>query len=559
MTALVPAATAAGPDWSSLPGGVLQHIFGGASTWQIPGSCLAACVCRHWRAAAAGCRGIRLLYRAGHPPTDQSIIAWLGKNSPQLETLTISSDEDTSLGAVLGALAAAAAAAADDGCPLQLHTLRVLDQYSDLETTGQILGGLPHLYCLQLDLSAIWPWDEYDIQVSDTDLRLSQAASFMPSLQQATQLQELHLTGSAFLDCGVESKQLPANLKRLSWRCPAGAGRDLVFPDLSHLAQLEFLQLQRWCWDKSSTSGKWPRNLQALQLRDNLGCEDVDDLLEQQGVLTEFSSRMLRDDTLQLLKSCTKLEAYSCGSPEDLLLSNWCAAERAALQSLVNLSGLTLDGPLSLLRSHIHHTISKLHSFPALRCLSWTPTALEEASGLAGLTRLTRLDVSCHFCGGPSEQRAWTAELGSMSRLRWLSVPGVLLVAGQTWLRGLEQLQVLVLDMTSLPPGRYTPREWWQRPAPLECHELRPQPLVLSRVVAGLLGASPLPLPPRLQLLGFSNILPEEAVSRRVWRQLQRRLSSVGCEVVAGADLREVCDPVKRLAGVPMALQQALA
>jgi hypothetical protein len=124
-----------------------------------------------------------------------------------------------------------------------------------------------------------------------------------------------------------------------------------------------------------------------------------------------------------------------------------------------------------------------------------------------------------------------------MAGLRWLSVPDVLLVADQAWLRGLEQLRVLVLCQQG--------KDWFGK--------------LMPAVVEGLATCSMQVLPPRLLLLGFRRMPFEHDVPRQVWRRLQQRLSSRGCEVVVGVDLHEVFDPVKQLAGVPVALQQALA
>jgi hypothetical protein len=66
-------------------------------------------------------------------------------------------------------------------------------------------------------------------------------------------------------------------------------------------------------------------------------------------------------------------------------------------------------------------------------------------------------------------------------------------------------------------------------------------------------------LPPRLLLLGLTGMLARRAAPWEVRGRLQQRLSGTGCELVVGADLDEVCDPIKQLAGLPAALQQALA
>jgi hypothetical protein len=126
-----------------LPANALQHIFGSASSPHTPGSCLAAVVCRTWQSAAAGCKGIRLLYRAG--PAYESFIAWLGHGSQQLEALILSGYSDTDN--VLGALADAAEAAATSGEPLRLRTLRVLGCV-ELALAGRLIAALPFLHTL---------------------------------------------------------------------------------------------------------------------------------------------------------------------------------------------------------------------------------------------------------------------------------------------------------------------------------------------------------------------------------------------------------------------------
>jgi hypothetical protein len=66
-------------------------------------------------------------------------------------------------------------------------------------------------------------------------------------------------------------------------------------------------------------------------------------------------------------------------------------------------------------------------------------------------------------------------------------------------------------------------------------------------------------LPPQLSVLGSISEYEGQVVPRQVWRRLQQRLISSGCQVVVGLDLHQVFDPVKQLAGLPVALQQALA
>jgi hypothetical protein len=159
--------------------------------------------------------------------------------------------------------------------------------------------------------------------------------------------------------------------------------------------------------------------------------------------------------------------------------------------------------------------------------------------GLSALNQVTRLELTSMGDSQEQEQRAWVAELGRMAGLRWLSVPDVLLATEQAWLGGLPKLQVLVVHNQS-----------WMMDDTI--------PQVLPQVVEGLVGCSPEALPPRLLLLGFTHMSAEEGAAVGV-RRLQQRLASSGCEVVVGVDLDEVGHPMKQLAGLPVALQQALA
>jgi hypothetical protein len=65
-------------------------------------------------------------------------------------------------------------------------------------------------------------------------------------------------------------------------------------------------------------------------------------------------------------------------------------------------------------------------------------------------------------------------------------------------------------------------------------------------------------LPPNLRVLNWRRLSAHRAVSVQLRRRLQRLVGDSGCEVVVGADLDEVADPMQQLAGLPVALQQAL-
>jgi hypothetical protein len=175
------------PDWSSLPTGVLQHILVHASTWQAPGCCLGAPVCRSWRAAADSCTLIRLLYLShGAPGRDAMFAYWLARNSHQLDSLIISSSARLKSCMVLDALATAATAAAAAKRPLRLTTLRVLGGCLNLERTGQLLAALPRLRTLQLSGISFHNGATYEEITSKVQRHWG-------PLQQAAQLQEVYL------------------------------------------------------------------------------------------------------------------------------------------------------------------------------------------------------------------------------------------------------------------------------------------------------------------------------------------------------------------------------
>jgi hypothetical protein len=232
-----------------LPEGVLQHIFIKASSWQTPGPCLSSRVCRTWRAAAAGCKGIRLLYHAGLEAPDQSLAAWLACGSQQLVSFTLDSSSHAATEQVLGALATAATQAAAAGQPLPLHTLRVLGRGPPLDLIGRLLAALPPLRCLRMsgfkyaNGSRIGPSDASEVQ------------QHLAPLQHATQLQELHLPVSNKCTKAVAGL-LPLSLQRVQWRKPSIWDAGNAAPDLSHLPQLTSLDLLMSCPD-----GLTPRKL----------------------------------------------------------------------------------------------------------------------------------------------------------------------------------------------------------------------------------------------------------------------------------------------------------
>lgn len=392
-----------GPPWSSLPPGVLQLIFDAASRWQDPGPCLAARVCRAWRSAAAGCGGIRLLYVAQAANT--SFNAWLGRNSHQLGSLVLSDGNQRTIHDVLGALADAATAAAAAGRPLRLHTLRVLEGDPFMAVTGRLVSVLPNLLCLQLPPIP----DSYRTQAF-----VVQMAPF----QQATQLQELYFSGPPqFMDCVQQVVDLlPASLQRLSWAASRGA----QCPDLSHLTRLTFLQLRSWPLPRGPLTSKLPPGLQQLELAGD--CMSASQLQEQNETLTGCHGVCDEGDQLQLQSHWANLRSWS-GVPASRLLSPRVGG---VLQQLVKLSSLGVTtGPADDLQP----VVSAASSLKRLRRLQLQMRGHSLAPGqLAALTQLSLLHVCGRMYFGRQGQLQvggdWAAELGRMSRLRWLSAWG---------------------------------------------------------------------------------------------------------------------------------------
>jgi hypothetical protein len=494
-------------------------------------------VCQAWRSAAAGCSGIRLLYQVGYAAADNSCAIWLGRNSQQLEVLIISSSYDTA-DKVLAPLADAAAAAVAAGRPLPLHTLRVLGHGPGLELTSRLLAALPNLTCLQL--MAEWP-------VVSSKKSAAAVERHVALFQQATQLQELYLTGPQqhiHWDRKVP-ELLPASLKRLAlangvWHQALGA------PDLSHLTQVTFLQLSSWRGQhrRGPLSAQLPPRLQQLQLRAMK--MRPSQLQQEREVLTGFTGVWTSDEETQVQSSFTNISVLSAVPVTDLMQRKG----HAVLQRLAHLSDLGVDATRFESYEHdLRSSVSAMCSMQGLRRLYLEMSNPGQKLGqLSALTQLTYLRVSVQHSGGQLREHrqqynqlacAWAAELGRMPWLRWLSVPAVLLVSSQAWLGGLEQLRVLVL--TRVESSAEHSQE------------------VMSQVVQWLGKCDLQALPPRLLLLGFTGVQALQAVSQQQRRRLQARLGSRGCEVVVGADLDEVCHPVKQLAGVPVGLQQALA
>lgn len=294
------AGTDQGPDWLSLPTALLQHVICLSNTWQVPGSCLVASVCRTWRSAAAWCKVTHLLYLAGHPASDQSFALWLGRNSQQLEALTLSSDSHSAADLVLGALAQAAEAAAAAGRPLNLHTLRVLGCSPFLDTVGQLLARLPCLRTLQLA-----EWERVSRGGAARKKGAEQLQQALASLQTAPQLQELYLRGLPLGHPTDVAERLPPGLKRLSWQAHSGYGR---LPDLSHQTQLTFLQLLDWGhWGPTR---KVPPSVRELHL---CGEQAPPQLLpQQQQVVAGVATLYYTSDDLSRLPALSTVSGTVC-------------------------------------------------------------------------------------------------------------------------------------------------------------------------------------------------------------------------------------------------------
>jgi hypothetical protein len=211
----------------------------------------------------------------------------------------------------------------------------------------------------------------------------------------------------------------------------------------------------------------------------------------------------------------------------------------AALKQLSQLDTLTvrLDGPEQA--ADMRAVVSTAAGIPSLRALHVEPSlgVLPNMPSLQKLTSLTRVRLSSYG----RVPLGYASKLGQMPLLRWLSVPEALLLeASGPWLGGMQQLCVLMAhgqphQRGTPPPGAASVPSMFQALAP------------------------GLPLPPKLLVVGWAGVLAESGAAQPLRGFLKQRLGSSGCEVVIGVDLDEVCDPVKQLAGVPEALQQAMA
>jgi hypothetical protein len=398
----------------------------------------------------------------------------------------------------------------------------VLGSGIELALMGRLLAGLPNLTCLQLEVDAP--------PAPNGSNKRGKKPKLLDNLPQAPPLQQLYFTGPPFVMglAGNWAQWLPDTLQRLSWRC---ASKYKCYTSaMSRLRQLKFMQSDGWRLSDRFCRQHLPAGLQELELVNTYSY--FIQLIDQLDRLTAYSpAHGHRDGGLPRLVTCP---CRNVKAVPHILAVN---VGPTTLQQLTALSSLGVGGS----RQFLQPVMEAASSCSSLCRLQLRLNSLEEPLQLAPLTQVTHLAVSCSSCGDQQQQGPWAAEVGRMSWLRWLSVPGVVLVAGQAWLGGMEQLQVLMVSCEEDSCGHARPLQ------------------VLPRVLECLEGCEA--LPPRLLLLGVAGMTPEQAASWQVRRRLQRRLSSSGsgCEVVVGVDLNEVCEPMVQLAGLPEGLQQALA
>jgi hypothetical protein len=396
---------------------------------------------------------------------------------------------------------------------------------------GLLVAILPHLVTLQLSdphMACFRPTSTKDPHQMQSDLE---------PLKQATQLQELYLpiTYSDGSCSTAMARLLPPSLRRFSWEASFCVD---PLPDLSHLTRLTFLQLEG-CRGGALSSKHLPPHLQQLDIPYLMNPQEVPEKQLQR--ITGLGSCCFNTQNLSRMP---KLRAISVDV--DRLRGD---AFTTATDGLTGLSALTVNTigvhqgatPWAL-----KGVLSTAASIQGLRQLSIRlGPGMPPMPGLSRLSGLTRLAVSLGTDGGSVQQhQAWAAELARMPRLRWLSVPHVLLgLPGNPWLSHLTQLKVLQVPVRDLVLGVYVAPGEGAREA---CEE---------KVQQILDGGSLRAAPPQLQLLLVTGMCTEQAASLQVRRRLQQQLVRCrGCEVVVVA-----CDPTQQLAGLPEALQQALA
>jgi hypothetical protein len=507
-------------------------------------------VCRAWRSAAAGCSGIRLLYHTGYKPADQSFITWLGRNSHQLEALTLGSSNSDDYEPVLAALAEASAAAQAAGRPLRLHTLRVMQEYVAVggedfavlrmqgyvgaQMAGRLLASLPHLRCLQLGMS--WPPEGARTASGTSWVDLLQGP--LAPLQAATQLQELYLQQPHPPDpsagAGV-ARLLPLSLKRLSWEIH----RSSLAHDLSHLTQVSFLRISGRPWENLSSSQLLPCLLQLGVM--GIDPDHLEVLEEQQQVITALAASVLSREGVQQM--VTRLPHLTTATVD--AFDMYEPAAQAAVKQLTQLSSLTVTDIIMPGAARglygMQQAVATAASMSRLRRLHLQANTVRticqlQPAVLAAVTQLTQLRVSMDIpSAGAEQQQAWAAAVPRMTGLQWLSLPCGLLGTNLGWSGSMQQLRVLVV-----------------------CCAARLQGASLASTLPWLEGCTQQALPPRLQVLGVSGMTAQQAADWQLRRRLQQLVGSSGCEVVVGVNLDEAADPTQQLAGLPAALQQAL-
>jgi hypothetical protein len=322
---------------------------------------------------------------------------------------------------------------------------------------------------------------------------------------------------------------LPPNLRRLAWEAYEGDGKSVV-PNLDHLSNLAFLQLRKW--DGTDLSSKLPSSLEQLQL-DGVSI-DTHELKEVRGLVTSFVEP--RPESQSWPKVARLHKTQSAVVTAEALHD---PATGAALARLPDLSTLTAHAATYRDMQALLSTAANLRGLRSLTIkLRNLPLPQDLGGVLTGLTRLTLTHSDLR--GVPQQQHAWTHELGRLVGLKWLSVPGELLLVQRPWLGGLQQLKVLLLSSLLVPSREYDTN-------------------VMGELAFFLELGIHVVLPPRLRLLGFTGITVADAALLGLPGRLQLLMGSSGCEVVAGPNLEQVCDPTQQLAGLPEALQQALA
>jgi hypothetical protein len=448
------------------------------------------------------------------------------------------SSKHSATGDILGVLALAAETAAASGHPLQLHTLRVLGCGPSLPTTGRLLAGLPHLHCLHLpDLNS------RKLGAEHVTKDVSKVQQQLAPLQHAKQLVDLQLPEVNGVANRVLSGLLPLNLQRLSWQ----ANWDDHHPHLTHLKQLTFLQLA--CWRGGALSGtKLPAALRELDLSFLKMTHEIPQ--EQLQLVSVVNGAFyLGNHPMCDISGMSNLTALLV----DGFRLSWPSISTAVAQ-LSSLSALTIQCDEHDVRSTA--PVPFVVSFPAslqglrrleIQLYGWRHNAMD-LPGLSCLTQLTRLAVSIDEGQYNFEQQFedWGQELRELQSLKWLSVPDLLLLEeDQSWMGDLLQLQVLQVEVLFDRP------HFWgsSHVAPDSYRDA-----CVSRMQQLPARASLCALPPQLLLLMVTGVPAHLAASFQLRRHLQQQLvGRAECEVVVA-----VCDPTRRLVGLPEALQERL-